>query len=219
MGGVSKKMKIKPIVFSFAVSIILSFVFLMAIFWIVYVYSGDLTATKDALNTTGNYFGGITALATTLVAAYLFNDWKQEGRFDLLDKYTSRLSDNVKKLKDLNYNFHEYQMGKNGDISMKTTHFHYLNYIWCFQEVMETLNQYFTFLEKTGSITNKAVLTKARDLHKSMLSNFEKTRMYESEMSDVYAVWATIFKNIGLICELETFVKQEAFEEVLNQIT
>lgn len=74
-------MKIKPIAFSFAVSIILSFVFLMAIFWIIYVYSGDLTAIKDALNTTGSYFGGIATLAAAIIAAYLFNDWRQERKY------------------------------------------------------------------------------------------------------------------------------------------
>lgn len=53
----------------------------MAIFWIVYVYSSDLTAIKDAFNTTGSYFGGVATLAAAIVAAYLFNDWKQERRY------------------------------------------------------------------------------------------------------------------------------------------
>lgn len=88
-------MKIKPIAFSFAVSIILSFVFLMAIFWIVYVYSGDLTAIKDALNTTGSYFGGIATLAAAVVAAYLFSDWRVEKRFDQYSSHVEKITTEI----------------------------------------------------------------------------------------------------------------------------
>ena len=69
-------MKIKPIVFSFAVSIILASAFLVVIFWVIYTYLGDLEATKSTLNTTGSFFGGVSTLGAAVVAAYLFNDWK-----------------------------------------------------------------------------------------------------------------------------------------------
>lgn len=71
-------MKIKPIVFSFIVILILALVFLLATFWIIYTHFDDATAIKDAFNTTGSYFGGIATLGAATVAAYLFNDWREQ---------------------------------------------------------------------------------------------------------------------------------------------
>lgn len=68
-------MKIKPFTFSFIVSLSIAFIFLIATFWIFYKYSWNPEAAKDALSTTGSYFGAAATLGAAIIAAYLFNDW------------------------------------------------------------------------------------------------------------------------------------------------
>lgn len=75
--------KISPVSFSFFISLIVAFIFLLITFWIFYQYSWSVTASKDALSTTGSYFGAVATLSATIVAAYLFNDWKVQKAFDL----------------------------------------------------------------------------------------------------------------------------------------
>lgn len=70
--------KISPIVFSFIVSIGISFIFTLITFWIFYKYSGNYSAAKDAFSTTGSYFGAITTLVASIIAAYIFNGWKAQ---------------------------------------------------------------------------------------------------------------------------------------------
>ncbi|WP_312307484.1 hypothetical protein [Acinetobacter variabilis] len=66
---------LKPITFSFIVSLGIAFVFLMATFYIL-AYS-DPNAMSDALSTTGSYFGALSTLAAAIIAAYLYTDWKE----------------------------------------------------------------------------------------------------------------------------------------------
>ena len=70
-----------PIKFSFFVSLIISFAFLLITFWIFYKYSWSAEAAKDALNTTGSYFGAAATLGAAVIAAYLFNDWRDSADY------------------------------------------------------------------------------------------------------------------------------------------
>ena len=67
--------RLKPIAFSFVVSLSVAFVFLMATFAIFAFSSPD--GMKDALSTTGSYFGAASTLAAAIIAAYLYTDWKE----------------------------------------------------------------------------------------------------------------------------------------------
>lgn len=67
---------LKPITFSFVVSLAISFIFLMATFYI--LAFSDPNAMKDALSTTGSYFGAASTLGAAVIAAYLFNDWREQ---------------------------------------------------------------------------------------------------------------------------------------------
>ncbi|MFN7095152.1 MAG: hypothetical protein ACK4M7_07290 [Burkholderiales bacterium] len=67
---------LKPITFSFIVSLGIAFVFLMATF-LIFAYSSE-SALQDALSTTGSYFGAVATLGAAVIAAYLFNDWRDQ---------------------------------------------------------------------------------------------------------------------------------------------
>lgn len=71
--------RLKPIAFSFVVSLSVAFVFLMATFAIFAFSSPD--DMKDALSTTGSYFGAASTLAAAIIAAYLYTDWKEPHLF------------------------------------------------------------------------------------------------------------------------------------------
>jgi len=80
---------IKPIAFSFGVSIVIAFIFLMATFYIL-AYS-EPNAISDALSTTGSYFGAVATLGAAVIAAYLLNDWRVEKNYDLENQYLSNI--------------------------------------------------------------------------------------------------------------------------------
>lgn len=98
--------KIKPITFSFIVSFGISFIFLLITFWIFYKYSWSVEAAKDALSTTGSYFGAIATLGAACIAAYLFNDWRAEKNFDLENHYLTNI---ILGLRDIHAELNEMQ--------------------------------------------------------------------------------------------------------------
>lgn len=89
-------MKIKPITFSFIVSLIIAFVFLIATF-LIFAYSGA-NALKDALSTTGSYFGAVATLGTAIIAAYLFNDWRVVKQYEIKLDYVLTIKKQTREL-------------------------------------------------------------------------------------------------------------------------
>ncbi|GAA5564586.1 hypothetical protein Asch03_02110 [Acinetobacter schindleri] len=50
---------------------------------IFYFYWGDLKAIQDSLSTTGSIFSAIATLGAAALAAFLFNDWRDEKNYEL----------------------------------------------------------------------------------------------------------------------------------------
>lgn len=63
----------------------------MATFYIL-AYSGP-NAMSDALSTTGSYFGAVTTLGTAVIAAYLFNDWKEQHNKNIDSQFCMKIYD------------------------------------------------------------------------------------------------------------------------------
>ncbi|MFL9576490.1 hypothetical protein, partial [Acinetobacter baumannii] len=59
------------------IGLVLLFLF-FTILGILYFYWGDAKAVQDSLSTTGSIFGALATLAAASIAAYLFNDWKEQ---------------------------------------------------------------------------------------------------------------------------------------------
>lgn len=91
--------KIPPISFSFIVSLVISFTFLFITFFIFYKFSWDVNAAKDALSTTGSYFGAVATLGAAIVAAYLFNDWRIVQRAQSKSDISKQIITSLIKLK------------------------------------------------------------------------------------------------------------------------
>lgn len=62
---------------------IIVFFILFSILGILYFYWGDQNAVQDSLSTTGSIFGAVATLGAAGVAAYLFNDWRDEKNYEL----------------------------------------------------------------------------------------------------------------------------------------
>lgn len=73
-------MKNSAVVFSIFVAVIIALFLVFSIFGILYFYWGDATAVKDSLATIAGFFGGFATLGAAVIAAYLFNDWKEQER-------------------------------------------------------------------------------------------------------------------------------------------
>ncbi|EPF81526.1 hypothetical protein GCM10025882_31600 [Acinetobacter gyllenbergii] len=61
-------------------------IFLIVIFTAIYSHWGDQNsqALKDSLSTTSGIFGGLATLVAACVAAYLFNDWKVQKKYEIV---------------------------------------------------------------------------------------------------------------------------------------
>lgn len=88
-------MRLKNKLTSFSLSLIvviaISILFLAVVFWMFFQYSGSNLAGKDGLSTLGGYFGGITTLGATVVAGYLFNDWKEQHNKEIEIQFISKV--------------------------------------------------------------------------------------------------------------------------------
>lgn len=69
--------KINPIALS-VIGGVFIFTITYILFWVLFVCLDSPSATQAAMNTLGSYFGGIATLWAACVAAYLFNDWRDE---------------------------------------------------------------------------------------------------------------------------------------------
>ncbi len=76
-------MKINPMVVSFGVALIITLVFIFILFFIFLRYLGVSDSPSAAFDNLGSWFGGIATLWAAIVAAYLFNDWKEAQRFNI----------------------------------------------------------------------------------------------------------------------------------------
>lgn len=76
-------MKNSAVVFSISVAVIITLFLVFSIFGILYFYWGDIAAVKDSLSTIAGFFGGFATLGAAVIAAYLFNDWKDEYNHNL----------------------------------------------------------------------------------------------------------------------------------------
>ena len=116
---------LKPITFSFIVSLGIAFVFLMATFYIL-AYSGP-SAMSDALSTTGSYFGAAATLGAAIIAAHLFNDWKEQHDKQIDNKFIMdvinafEIFDSDAALASLMFNEYDIKFNHNGFISDEST--------------------------------------------------------------------------------------------------
>lgn len=56
------------------------FIFLVTyiLFWVLFLCLDSPNASREAIDILGSYFGGITTLWAAIIAAYLFNDWRDQ---------------------------------------------------------------------------------------------------------------------------------------------
>lgn len=96
-----KLAKFNAVGFSVGVVIALTTFFLFAIGVILYFYWGDPSAVKDALSTTASFFGGFATLGAAVIAAYLFNDWRDQHNKAIVAEVAKQVLVTVND--DLNY--------------------------------------------------------------------------------------------------------------------
>jgi len=76
--------KNSAVAFSIFVAVIITLFLVFSIFGILYFYWGDATAVKDSLSTIAGFFGGFATLGAAVIAAYLFNDWREQERITFI---------------------------------------------------------------------------------------------------------------------------------------
>ncbi|MDV7586174.1 hypothetical protein R4552_02065 [Acinetobacter baumannii] len=152
-----------------AISIIfiglITFSLIFSIFCILYFSWGDLKAIQDSLSTTGSIFGAIATLGAAGVAAYLFNDWKDQHNkqvqssfavqvfenFNIFEKNILELSIHILRLESLSNSYDNYEL--TWQILYKDGHAIYLENLestkreldLSFNNLMSMLKNYYIF--------------------------------------------------------------------------
>ncbi|CAI3119489.1 hypothetical protein MWMV2_MWMV2_03691 [Acinetobacter oleivorans] len=88
------------VVFSCSVAALILTFLLFSMLGILFFYWGDHTAVKDSLSTVSGIFGGITTIGAAVIAAYLFNDWKIQQRYQNTLQFGLDVYSNFKILDD-----------------------------------------------------------------------------------------------------------------------
>ncbi|MEX5380518.1 hypothetical protein [Acinetobacter towneri] len=57
------------------------------LFWVLFLCLDSPNTAKEAINVLGSYFGGIATLWAAVIAAYLFNNWRDENKAVFIQKF------------------------------------------------------------------------------------------------------------------------------------
>lgn len=176
----------RVIIFSLTVAVIIATFLFITIFAILYFYWGDETSIKDALSTTGAFFGGFATLGAAVVACYLFNDWREQHNKTILANEAKiifkdisnsymLLADYLKTVRDnqnFNVTLNNYLLTKplneiidsNKNISKDLKYFEDLASISSITPLIkkniEQINQYKNFIEKYYSNSQNRTYSK-----------------------------------------------------------
>ncbi|WP_461196611.1 hypothetical protein [Acinetobacter pittii] len=90
------------------IGIILIFL-LFSIFGILYFYWGNAKAVQDSLSTTGSIFGALATLGAAAIAAYLFNDWREQERSTFVRSVAYEVTDLIGQLIDLMQGYPDFE--------------------------------------------------------------------------------------------------------------
>ncbi|MDA3477384.1 hypothetical protein [Acinetobacter baumannii] len=97
------------IAFSISVSVILLAILIWCVFGILFKYWGDVTATKDSLSTISGIFGGLTTLGAAIIAAHLFNDWREQEKAIFVRSVAYEVTDLMGQLIDLMQGYPDFE--------------------------------------------------------------------------------------------------------------
>lgn len=81
-------MKKYPVAFSISVSVILSVLTGGVILYFIFKNWGDVTAVKDSLSIISGIFGGLATLGAAVIAANLFNDWRDQHNKSVKNQFS-----------------------------------------------------------------------------------------------------------------------------------
>lgn len=89
--------KINPLALSIIGGLFIFFT-TYVLFWVLFLCLDSPNASQTAINILGNYFGGIAALWTAVIAAYLFSDWRVVKQYEIILNYVMLIKTNVRDL-------------------------------------------------------------------------------------------------------------------------
>ncbi|WP_412781696.1 hypothetical protein [Acinetobacter sp. SEK570] len=191
-------------------------ILIIVIFTTVYSHWGDPTmqALKDSLSTSSGIFGGLATLAAAIVAAYLFNDWKEQQKhqnsihfglevysnFKAFDQYFTKICN---ELIHLEYLLKE--VINNNDNSLRVRFLN--NSSETSKKNQELFNLYLNFQD---SFTNYCIVTNQEEL----LIDIEETR-------DSFLKFYDVLTNIPFENSLEVKLQNILFlnSKPVNDIT
>jgi len=235
-----------PVKFSFVVSLAISFIFLLITFWIFYKYSWSAEAAKDALSTTGNYFGAAATLGAAIIAAYLFNDWRDQKKYELGKEYIEKFAISVFDIYDsifsqssqILYMYENYNKAKTYTILRldnvdflnisekdKSTHYHssFISQIIPesgFKLIYEDFQECLIYLcwmnDQVYNIYFKEILN-SNDDSPYIAYHLEEEKMNQDQLANYKKIMKIVGKKSPL--KIENQEKQLTYSELLSKFT
>lgn len=94
------------VLISTAVGVGIITIFLFFVMWIGFPAENPKNSFKDALGFASNLFGGLATLGAAIIAAYLFNDWREQHNKQIINTFGLKVYEKYLKFEDALYSAH-----------------------------------------------------------------------------------------------------------------
>ncbi len=204
-------------------------ILLFSIFGILYFFWGNVKAVQDSLSTTGSIFSAIATLGAAAIAAYLFNDWKDQQRhqnsiqfgievYASFKKFDECFTEICNELTSLEYLLKEVLI--NNETNLRFVIINTSSKIS--NRSQELFNHYLNFQD---SYTNYCIVTNQEDLlidieqtrdsllkFYSVLSNIEFENSLEAKLQKI------LFLNSDPVNQIGTYIYNYYIKQILEKI-
>ncbi|MFV5548130.1 hypothetical protein VXQ35_01995 [Acinetobacter oleivorans] len=215
---------------AFSVSIMfIGLILIILLFSILYFFWGNVKAVQDSLSTTGSIFSAIATLGAAAIAAYLFNDWKDQQEHQNSIQFGIEVYASFKKFDECfteicnELIYLEYQLKEVLKNNEKNLRFAFLNNSSkVSKRSQELFNHYLNFQD---SYTNYCIVTNQEDL----LIDIEQTRdsllKFCSVLTDIEfenfleaKLQKVLFLNSDPVNEIGTYIYNYYIKQILEKV-
>ncbi|MDR3029936.1 MAG: hypothetical protein LBV35_15980 [Acinetobacter sp.] len=91
-------MKINILILNIFAIMFVVLIFIMALTFIIFHFQDASTSLKDAWSTTASFFGGFATLTAAYIGSKLFNDWKEEKKYELENNLLTKILSEIKPI-------------------------------------------------------------------------------------------------------------------------
>lgn len=222
-------MKKYPIAFSISVSVILSALTGGLILYFIFKNWGDITAVKDSLSIISGIFGGLATLGAALIAANLFNDWRDQHNKSVKNQFSietyNKFSEFEQSITLCTFEVEKLKASiSDAEYSIPTDTLRYLECLPLIEEIFTKIklvklnfSDYLSKQRAYGAVTGQ--VEKTKENLKIYLEEFNNINKNDpSNIDDVQTLVKEVTQETIKYSELSTKIYISSIQEMLIQL-